>query len=344
MDVLTLLAGLALLVIGGELVVDHGVRVAQFFKVSPLIIGLTIIAIGTSLPELAVGIDGMRKGVGDIVLGNMAGTDVVNVLLILGLSALIRPLAVPNGVIKRDLPMMTLSSVIFLVLAWNGFLARWEGAALLIGGLAYMVFTIKTARRGLKNKGNIDETSTDKNYAAHHPEKIKEKVTRKGALLSGVLMAIGLATIIYGADLMLRGAVAIASDLGVSETLIGLTVIAIGTSAPELVTTIIATIKDERGLAFGNLVGSSTLNLTIILGAALLFSPIPVPVDPKLIFFSIPFMVLVGVACIPVFITGKQITRIEGGLFVVAYLVYLGLTIALAQGYVPLPAFVQAGF
>lgn len=328
MDVLTLLAGLALLVIGGELVVDHGVRVAQFFKVSPLIIGLTIVAIGTSLPELAVGIDGMRKGVGDIVLGNMAGTDVVNVLLILGLSALIRPLAVPNGVIKRDLPMMTLSSVVFLVLAWNGFLNRWEGALLLVAGLAYLAFTIVTSHRGVSSKANIDETSTDRNYAAHHPEKVKEKVTRKGAILSGALLVIGLGAIIYGADLMLRGAVSIASDLGVSETLVGLTIVAIGTSAPELVTTIIATIKDERSLAFGNLVGSSTLNLTIILGAALLFSPIPVPVDPKLIHFSIPFMVVVGLACIPVFLTGRRISRLEGGIFVAAYGGYLAYTIA----------------
>ena len=332
MDYLTLLAGLALLVIGGELVVDHGVRVAQFFKVSPLIIGLTIIAIGTSLPELAVGIDGMRKGAGDIVLGNMAGTNVVNILLILGLSALIKPLAVPRGVIKRDLPMITVASVAFLVLAWNGFLHRWEGALLLFGGLAYTAFTIITSRRGVSKNTKIDETSTDRNYAAHHPEKMKEKVTKKGAMLSGLLLVIGLGAIIYGADLLVRGAVAIASDLGVSGTLVGLTIVAVGTSAPELITTIIATIKDERSLAFGNLVGSSTLNLTIILGAALLFSPIPVPVDPKLIHFSIPFMVLTGLACIPVFLTGRRISRLEGGLFVAGYCGYLAYTIVAGIG------------
>jgi len=325
-DVLILLLGLSLLVGGGELVVDHGVRVAKYFHVSPLIIGLTIVAIGTSLPELAVGIDGVRKGAADIVLGNMAGTNVVNVLLILGLSALIRPLAVPRGVIKRDLPMMTVSSLAFLFLAWNGFMTRWEGAILLAGGLAYTLFTIITAKRGPRSKVAIDETSTDPNFAAHHKEEVAERVSKRTAIFSGIFLLIGLAAIIYGADQMLKGAVAIAHDLGVSETLIGLTVVAIGTSAPELVTTIIATIRDERSLAFGNLVGSSTLNLTIILGTSLLFAP-QVSVDPKLTRFSIPFMVAVAVACIPVFITGRRISRLEGGIFVAAYLGYLAYTI-----------------
>jgi cation:H+ antiporter len=129
---------------------------------------------------------------------------------------------------------------------------------------------------------------------------------------------------------MLRGAIAIATDFGLSETLVGLTIVAIGTSAPELVTTIIATIKNERSLAFGNLVGSSTLNLTIILGIALLFSPAAVLVDPKLLRVSMPLMILVGLACIPVFLTGRRISRLEGGIFVATYGAYLAYTIAVA--------------
>lgn len=180
-----------------------------------------------------------------------------------------------------------------------------------------MAVTVITARRrgSAKVAKNIDETSTDQNYALHHPEKVKEKVTRKAALISTGLLVIGLAAIIWGADLMLDGAVRIAIDLGISETLVGLTVVAIGTSAPELVTTIIATIKDERSLAFGNLIGSSTLNLTIILGTALLFTPHAIAVNPKLIQFSVPFMIATGLVCIPVFMSGKRISRVEAWAF-----------------------------
>ena len=329
MDIVILLFGLALLVIGGELVVSNGVKVAEFFRVSPLIIGLTIVAIGTSLPELAVGIDGMRRGVGDIVLGNMTGTDIVNVLFILGLSALIRPLAVPPGVLSVDLPMMTISSAVVLFLAWDGYLSRIDGIILLVGGLVYMIFIITHARRR-DNKIVVDETKTETDLSEEAARVLEGGPSRKDVVISSVLLIIGLATIIFGADQMLRGAVAIAYDFGLSETLVGLTIIAIGTSAPELVTTIIATIKDERGLAFGNLVGSSTLNLTLILGPALLFSQHAVPVDPKLTHLSMPLMVLVGLACIPVFLTGRRISRLEGGLFVAAYAAYLSYTIATA--------------
>lgn len=340
MDALVLLAGLALLVVGGELVVSHGVRVAEFFGISPMIIGLTIVALGTSLPELAVGIDGMRRGVGDLVLGNMVGTDIVNILLILGLSALIRPIAVPPGIVTSDLPMITLSSLFVLILAWDGFLSTGNGLVLLIAGLLYMTFVIVTAKiRGAAGDQDVatsvesdDGIETDvqstPTTSAVALAADAGRPTRRVASISGLLLLVGLGAIILGSDLMLRGAIAIAQDLGVSETLIGLTIVAIGTSAPELITTIIATIRNERSLAFGNLVGSSTLNLTIILGLALLFSPVAVAVDPKLLRVSMPLMVLVGLACVPVFLTGRRISRLEGGLFVAAYGGYLAYTIA----------------
>lgn len=352
LDIVILLVGLALLIVGGELVVTHGVRIASFFHISPMIVGLTVVALGTSLPELAVGIDGMRRGVGDVVLGNVVGTDIVNILLILGLAALIRPIAVPAGIISFDLPMMTASSVFFLLLARNGYLSAGNGLVLLIAGIVYLGFVIISARRRGARVGTVSAGSaggggnaggagipgvgagavggievTGEQISAHDAV---TPITGKKTIISAILLVVGLVTIMWGADFMLRGAVAIAYSFGLSETLVGLTIVAIGTSAPELVTTIIATIKNERSLAFGNLVGSSTLNLTIILGISLLFSPNAVVVDPKLLHVSMPLMILVGLACIPVFLTGRRISRLEGGLFVAAYAAYLTYTIAVA--------------
>jgi len=332
MNFLILLFGLALLVVGGELVVTNGVRVAEHFRISPMIIGLTVVAIGTSLPELAVGIDGMRRGVGDIVLGNVVGTDIVNILLILGLSALIRPIAVPPGILKIDLPMMTISSAFFLLLAWNGYLGVTDGIILLVAGVIYMTFVLVTARRRDMGEGTIKSPDVANSALTNAGEgELAESVSLKSVTsplsVTIFLLVVGLAGIVYGADRMLSGAVAIAGQFGVSETLIGLTIIAIGTSAPELVTTIIATIKNERGLAFGNLIGSSTLNLTIILGLSLLFTPYSIAVNPSLLRVSMPLMVLVGLACVPVFLTGRRMSRVEGGLFVAAYGVYLTYTL-----------------
>jgi len=332
MNFLILLFGLALLVVGGELVVTNGVRVAEHFKISPMIIGLTVVAIGTSLPELAVGIDGMRRGVGDIVLGNVVGTDIVNILLILGLSALLRPIAVPPGILKIDLPMMTVSSAFFLFLAWNGYLGVADGIILLVAGLIYMTFVLVTARRRDMGAGTIDSPDAETSALTHADEvQLAEAVSLKSVptplSVTMFLLIVGLAGIVFGADQMLNGAVSIAQQFGVSETLIGLTIVAIGTSAPELVTTIIATIKNERGLAFGNLIGSSTLNLTIILGISLLFSQGSVAVAPSLLRVSMPLMVLVGLACVPVFLSGRRMSRLEGGLFVAAYAAYLTYTL-----------------
>jgi cation:H+ antiporter len=369
MNYVMLIGGLVALVIGGELIVHYGVKLAEALKVPSLVIGLTVVAIGTSIPELAVGIDGIRRGVGSLVLGNMVGTDIVNVLLILGLSALIRPIDVPPGVLKFDLPMMTISSALLWFVSLNGaYLSMWNGVLFLSLGVAYMVFLVTTARRrtvpdlGLtesvitgqipviaavlpvtgsipavggkkKTKQTMSEALADSAYdteSASASSGEEKKLTPKQFLVVLLLLVVGLGVILVGANLLVGGATGIAEALGVSETLIGLTVVAIGTSAPELVTTIIATIRNERGLAFGNLIGSSTLNLTIILGTALLFAREHIPVDPSLLWLSMPLMILVGLVCVPVFFSGRRINRVEGGLFVAAYAVYLGYNIITA--------------
>ncbi|MCL2423930.1 MAG: calcium/sodium antiporter [Micrococcales bacterium] len=322
MAVFWLILGLVMLVGGAEVVVKYGTRLAYRLHVSPIIIGLTVVSIGTSAPELAVGIDGMVKGQGNLVLGNIVGTNIVNLLLILGLAAMIRSVAIRRSTLKLDLPAMVAASLLLLVIALDGDLSTWDGLILLSLGMAYMWTVVATARR--RTAGSVE---TDDEGAA------EVQVPRPGAkraLGDLALIVVGIAVIVVGADRLVTGAVGIATSLGVSDAVIGLTVVAIGTSAPELATTIMATIRKQRAIAIGNLLGSSTLNLTLILGASLLFGPSAVAVDRTLVTVDLPIMVAVALVCIPIFTTGRQISRREGAFMVAAYLGYLTFLVVTA--------------
>ena len=338
-DIILLVIGIAALFLGGELTVRYAVRLAEAFKVPTLIVGLTIVAIGSSLPELAVGIEGVRYGNGPIVMGNIVGTNIVNILLILGLSALIRAIPVPEGVVRFDLPIMIGTGALLMALSALGHqLSRWNGLILLLVGIIYLIAVVLTARRrptpievdhDLPPIGMADEAH---GMRMSHPDEVAAapRPTAKHILLTLLMLAVGLLIIMIGANWMLDGAIGVAENLGVSQTMIGLTIVAIGTSAPELVTMIVATIRDERGLAFGTLIGSSIINVTLILGTSLLFAAQPIPVAPSFMRIDIPIMILVSLACVPVFLTGKRMSRLEGGLFVAAYLGYLAYTISAA--------------
>ncbi|MCL2848713.1 MAG: calcium/sodium antiporter [Micrococcales bacterium] len=306
-----LVVGLVMLVGGAEVVVRQGAQLARRLHVSPIIIGLTVVSIGTSVPELAVGINAMANEQGNLVLGNIVGTNIVNLLLILGLAAVIRSVALRRSTIKIDLPAMVGASVLLLVLTLDGELSTRDGVILLVPGVLYMWMVVATAKlRTPRGEDAVDE----------------EPPPRPGwrfAVRELALLAAGIGVIVVGADRLVSGAVDIASALGVSDTIIGLTIVAIGTSAPELVTTIMATIRNQRGIAIGNLLGSSTLNLTLILGVSLLFGPQAVAVDESFIRVDLPIMVAVALVCIPIFTTGRRISRPEGGLMVAAYMAYL---------------------
>ncbi|MCL2090764.1 MAG: calcium/sodium antiporter [Micrococcales bacterium] len=313
--------GLAMLVGGAEVVVRFGTQLARRLHVSPIIIGLTVVSVGTSAPELAVGIDGMVKGQGNLVLGNIVGTNIVNLLLILGLSALIRSVPVQRSMLKLDLPAMVVASLLLLALTLDGRLSVRDGVLLLVPGALYMWRVIATAR-----SRTVVPSGTDPGQDEVAPPR-----PGWGFVLRDLgLLAVGIAVIVLGADRLVSGAVDIATALGVSDAVIGLTVVAIGTSAPELATTVMATIRNQRAIAIGNLLGSSTLNLTLILGTSLLFGPAAVAVDRSLVTVDLPVMVAVALLCIPVFTTSRQISRWEGGLMVASYLGYLTYLIASA--------------
>ncbi|MFA7595597.1 MAG: calcium/sodium antiporter [Novosphingobium sp.] len=312
-------AGLALLVLGAELVVRGGTHVAARLGVPPLVIGLTIVAVGTSTPELAVGIDAALRGEGELAVGNIAGTNIVNILLILGLSALIEPLAIRMQTIRLDLPIMILASLMLVALAWDGNLSRIDGIILTMSALAYTMAILHIARResqGIK-------AAFSREFAAR-----PDSTPTPENLLSLGALAAGLVVIAVGADLLVDGAVALARQWGVSDAFIGLTIVAIGTSSPELVTTVVSTIRKARDIAIGNLLGSSIYNILFILGITCIVPDAGIQVGQALIRIDIPLTAAVALLCIPVFVSGRSVTRFEGGLFVIAYAVYLAYLIA----------------
>ncbi len=325
---LWLIAGLVALIAGAELVVRYGSLLAARMGVPPMIIGLTIVSIGTSAPELAVGIDAMERNAGSLAVGNIAGTNIVNIMLILGLSATVR--AIPFGRRTRvlDLPGMAVAAVLVFLFAMDGQLQFWEGIPLVAGAVIYTVLLGLWTRRenadravsipgaGILGAAEILET----------PEPAA-RPNRWSTWWYLVVLVAGIVVIVVGADWLVSGATSLARAVGVSDAFIGLTIVAIGTSAPELVTTVVSTLRGNRDIAVGNLIGSSVFNLTLILGLPVLIANGSGPIDPHLLRIDLPIMVAVSLLCVPLFLTGRRLSRWEGALLVVGYVVYLSYLI-----------------
>ena len=328
MSVVAVLLGLALLTAGAELVVRGGSRLAALAGVSPLVVGLTIVAVGTSAPELAIGIDSAREGVGDLALGNIAGTNIVNTLFVLGLTAFIAALPLHPRVPRIDLPVMVGSAALLLVMSLDGELSVADGVVLVLGGIAYTVGVVRTSRH------DDPELGAEYEQLLEGSEEEREAPGRTPAVLGRQLavVVVGLVLIVFGADRLVSGAVSIATALGVSDAFVGLTVVAIGTSAPELVTAVVASIRGERDIAVGNLFGSSVYNVLIILGITVIASPGGLDVPPDLVRFDLPAMLAVAIVCIPVFLTGHKVSRREGALFLALYALYLGVVLWMELG------------
>jgi len=315
-----LLAGLVLLVAGAEVLVRGAAKLAAQFGISPLVIGLTVVAFGTSAPETAVSVQAALNGSGDIAIGNVVGSNIANVLLILGVTALVAPLVVSRQLIRLDVPIMIGASLVTFGLAWDGELSRIDGALLFAAVVAYTLFLIISSRR---EKAAEADDEFAKEFGLHEPAK-----PHAGLINAGLVIA-GLVLLVVGSNFLVEGAVALARALGLSELVIGLTVIAVGTSLPELATSIMAAFRGERDIAVGNIVGSNIFNLLAVLGLASLVSPLPIGVSSSALAFDFPVMIAVAVACLPIFFAGYCIKRWEGALFVayyVAYTLYLVLT------------------
>lgn len=309
--------GLVALIAGAELVVRYGSLLARKMGVPPMIIGLTIVSIGTSAPELAVGIDAMRVNAGSLAVGNIAGTNIVNIALILGLSAMIRAIDFERRTLVLDLPGMAIVALLVFLFSLDGKLDAWEGIPLVLCAIVYTVALGWYTRRE-QARGRITESILEAEVAEPLPG------GRWQVAWFALLLLVGIAVIVLGADWLVRGSVDLARVFGVSDAFIGLTIVAIGTSAPELVTALVSTLRGDRDIAVGNLIGSSVFNLTLILGVPVLVANGSGPIDDFLLHIDLPIMLFVCLLCVPLFITGKRLSRGEGVFLVAGYFAYLG--------------------
>jgi cation:H+ antiporter len=313
---LLIVIGLLALVLGGELLVRGASTLAARMRIPPLIIGLTVVAFGTSAPELGVSLQAAMSGAADVAVGNVVGSNIFNVLLILGVSALITPLVVSSQLIRFDVPLMIGTSVLTWVLASDGVLNRTDGAILFSIVVAYTIFSIRVARR--ESKAVQDEFAAEYSLSQDNGAPASSSWWLQGLLMAGGLICLGV-----GSNWLVTGAVSIASSLGVSELIIGITIVAAGTSLPEVMTSIVASLRGERDIAVGNVIGSNIFNLSCVLGLSSLVAPEGIAVAPVIVRFDLPVMIAVAAVCLPVFFTGYQIARWEGGLFLAYYLVYM---------------------
>jgi cation:H+ antiporter len=303
---LQFVAGLVLLVVGAETLVRGASRLATAAGVTPLVVGLTVVAYGTSMPEAAVSIQAALAGNADLALGNVIGSNVFNVLAILGASALISPLQISTQLVRSDVPIMIGTAVLLFVLCLNATLGRAEGVALLVIMITYTILVLRVGRRGATP-------------SAPTPLQPRTPVARNlGMLLLGFVL------LLLGARWLVDSAVAVATVLGISPLVIGLTIVAAGTSLPELATSVAATARGQREIAVGNVVGSNIFNVLLVLGSAAALAPNGIHVPASALAFDLPVMVAVSIACLPIFFTGYCIERWEGAVFVAFYVAYSG--------------------
>lgn len=327
MSVIQILAGLVLLVVGGDLLVRWASRLALGWGIPSLVVGLTVVAFGTSAPELAVSLAAAWKGNAEIALGNVVGSNIFNVLLILGLSAVVAPLVVQRSMVRRELPVMLGSAVLVALMGIDGQIDRAEGVVLFAALVGFIAWLIRSGRR----EAAASETTTTTAAPANVP-----------LLLGGIALSLGL--LVLGSRLLVAGAVSIAQAFGVSELVIGLTIVAAGTSLPEVAASVAATLRGERDIAIGNVVGSNIFNVLCVLGGSAILSPASLPVPAAALGFDIPLMVAVSLLCVPVFLTGSRISRTEGVLFLGLYGGYTALLVITGGGAGPARSVALTGF
>ena len=330
-------AGLVCLVLGANLLVRGASKLALSFGISPLVVGLTIVALGTSAPEIAVSVASVLEGKTDMAVGNVVGSNIFNVLFVLGLSALIVPLTVHRQLIRQEVPIMFGVTLLMVLMAMDGQLQAWEGGVLVALLVVYTSFLVVQSRResaAAKATAAAPET-IDAELQASHPGAWDAKLPAQLAL-----MVVGLALLVLGSDWLVTAAVVFAKALGVSDVVIALTIVAAGTSMPEVATSIAAALKGERDMAVGNVVGSSIFNILGCLGiSGLVAGGVGLAVPPSLLAFDLWVLLAVALACLPMFITGGEIARWEGGIFAGYYVAYVSYLILAAQQHQALGAF-----
>lgn len=303
---LYLLGGLVLLFIGAEGLIRGSSNLAIKIGITPLVVGLTVVAFGTSAPELVVSLKAALIGNSSIALGNVIGSNIANIALILGVAALIRPLDVHANVIMREIPIMIGISILLIILLLDGEIGLIDGVIFVTGVVVYTIVNIFLARK--EKNPEVDE-------------EFKEGIESKlGVPISIVFMVVGLGMLIFGANLFVQGAIAIAKLFHLSDAVIGLTIVAVGTSLPELITSIVASYKKEADIAIGNVVGSNIFNILSILGITAIIIPIS---SAGISYVDLGIMLIAAIVLFPLSRSGFSITRLEGAILVVGYVIYI---------------------
>jgi cation:H+ antiporter len=318
------IAGLFLLIGGADLLVRGASKLAVQIGMSPLVIGLTVVAFGTSAPELAIGLQSGSAGEMDLLLGNVIGSNIFNVLFVLGISAIITPLLVSRKLVKLDVPFMVGISIVLYFFCVNGVISRIEGGVLFLVLCVYIGYLIYDSR----SENSEKQIQLNIEYA---------KSAEWHWFWYLLLIGVGLALLVLGARWLVESAVKFAEYLGLSSLIIGLTIVAVGTSLPEVATSIVASLKGERDMAVGNIVGSNLFNMMCIIGLTAVILPEDIPVSAGILGFDLPVMIAVMVACLPIFFTGHLIARWEGILFFVYYIIYTSYLILAAGQHDLLP-------
>jgi cation:H+ antiporter len=329
--VLMFAGGLVGLVLGAGWLVRGAAKLALSFGISPLVVGLTVVAFGTSAPELAVSAGAVLDGKVDIAIGNVVGSNILNVLFILGASALIAPLIVNVQLIHQEVPIMIAVTLVLVLMMLDGVLAFWESALLLTAMVVYTVFLVVQSRRqGASADAEFDdEVDMSSTWDRHWTMQL-------------ALIGAGLVALVVGSHFLVEAAVTTAKQFGVSDVVIALTIVALGTSLPEVATSITAAIKGQRDMAVGNVVGSNTFNILGCLGVSGVLSTSGLAVAASVINFDAWVMLAVALACLPIFITGREIARWEGAVFLGYYAAYTAYLIMASQHHDALPVFSAA--
>lgn len=331
--ILLIIAGFVVLLIGADGLVRGAASLALRMGVSALVVGLTIVSCGTSAPELAVSVYAAATGSPDIALGNVIGSNIFNVGGILGLTALIAPVACAAAVIRRETPVMIGVSLLVPLFAWLGsaqagafIIERWHGIILLLAAVLYTTLLYRNAKREPQAAAVQYESGVPAGETA-------EQARKRPVLLDLAYIIGGVVLLIVGSRLLVTGATSIAKSLGVSDVIIGLTIVACGTSLPELATSLLAAIKKQPDLAIGNIVGSNIFNVLLILGAATVVTP--VTVDRAILFRDVPVMLMFAIVLLPMMRTGFRISRVEGAFLLTTFSAYMVWIIATAPNAAP---------
>lgn len=333
---LLFIAGLGGLVLGASALVHGASRLALRLGLAPLVVGLTVVAFGTSAPELAVSAGAAASGQAGLAVGNVVGSNVFNILFILGLSALITPLAVHRQAIRQEVPVMIGAALLVTVLGWDGGYGFVDGAVLVLLLIGYTAFLVVKSRAD-RSEAGTELPGADTGEADAWDNRLPVQLA---------LIGIGLVLLVAGSQAMVSGAVQFARTMGVSEVVIGLTIVAAGTSLPEVAASIMASLKGERDIAVGNVIGSCVFNLLGVLGVAALVAPLSghaaLPLPPEVAQFDLWVMLAAFIACLPVLRTQREIARWEGALFLAYYVSYTAYLVLAAQRHVGTGAFADA--